>query len=270
MPVDRKTAALLVAALLLLPGTVAAVTATAPTVHAQPAPTLPDPQPTPEEARRQADEILSRSEYQEPPPSFVERIIEWILERLRDLFDRVPTPDTPTARTPGGGDTVLAWLVVAALVGLVVFLLTRWRRGASLRRRDKRDPLVVTEREARREPDEWLAEAERLEQAGHWKAALRCRFRALIGELIERGVVRDLPGRTSGEFRVEIRRSARDLAGPFNQASVLFDAAWYGDLPTGPAESATFQRLADEILAARPRPAEDDDLAGAARAGGST
>jgi hypothetical protein len=213
----------------------------------------PDPEPTPEEARRQADDILARSEYQPPPPSPFERVLRWIGDRLEDLLGRVPAPQGPGA-APAAGTPILPWIVIGLLVALAVFLVWRWRGSAMpvRRRRDETDPLAVSESQARRAPDEWLAEAERLEARQQWKAALRCRFRALVGELIERGVVRDLPGRTSGEFRIEVRRSSRAVAPPFAEAANLFDAAWYGDAPTGPAESQAFQRLAGEVLAASP------------------
>ncbi len=58
-------------------------------------------------------------------------------------------------------------------------------------------------------------------------------------------MLRDVPGRTAGEFRVELaasmHRSRRRLA--FSGASELFERAWYGDVPTGPAESELFRRL---------------------------
>jgi hypothetical protein len=34
-------------------------------------------------------------------------------------------------------------------------------------------------------------------------------------------------------------------------ATELFEAAWYGDVPTGPAEAERFERLDRQVLAAR-------------------
>jgi hypothetical protein len=238
----------LVVAAVAGPGATGVPAGAAPAQPAPPTVTLPTPQPPPDDARRQADEILAGPAYQEPPPSLVERVLRWIGERL----SRLPLNGPQPSPSEGGSSAVLAWVFAALLAAFVVFLASRWRRGrrSTARRRVEDDPLTLTASEAQRMPDEWLAEAERLERDGRWKAALRCRFRALIGELIERGLVRDLPGRTSGEFRAEVRRSSPDGAGAFAEASFLFDAAWYGDAPTGPAESETFRRRAADVLAA--------------------
>jgi hypothetical protein len=135
------------------------------------------------------------------------------------------------------------------LAAVVVALLMRFRPYVRRRRRREEDPLTLTETEITRDAQTWAEEAERLERAGEWKAALRCRFRVLIDELIERAIVRDLPGRTSGEFRADVRRAAPELSGAFAEASYLFDDAWYGDRPTGPSENAAFRQLSDRVLA---------------------
>lgn len=209
---------------------------------------LPAPEPPADESRRRADDILARAEFQDPPESIGDRILRWILERLGELLEGLGMPGGSAA---GKGANPLAWLLLIVLVGVIIFLIARWRGSLGSRRRD-REPLFATELEAMRTATEWLHEAERFELSGQWKAALRCRYRALIGELIDRGVVRDLPGRTSGEFRVDVRRRASGLSAPFGEATDLFDAVWYGDRPTGEAQNRTFVRLAEEILAAAP------------------
>jgi hypothetical protein len=214
-----------------------------------------EPLPTPQfgagEIRDRADEILAGRAYQEPEPSIVTRALNWVVEQLRRL-----QPDLPNGSLPqGDGSDVVGWIAMLALLALVVFLISRWRRLG--RRRRGEDPLVLTEAEARRLPDEWVAEAERHEAAGRWRDALRCRFRALVGELIERGVARDLPGRTTGELRRDVRRRAPDATVAFEEAAALFDDAWYGDRATGPEENARFRALAAVVLAA-PVPRRSD------------
>jgi hypothetical protein len=210
---------------------------------------LPTPQFGADEIRRRADEILAGPAYQAPEPSFVERAAQWIAEQLRRLIPNLPSPG-PTP--PEGSMGALNWIAVTLILGVAAFLVyvgvSRWR-GLG-RRRTGSDPLVLTETEARRLPDEWLAEAGRFEAGGRWRDALRCRFRALVGELIERGVARDLPGRTSGELRRDVRRRAPDAAVAFEEASRLFDDAWYGAKPTGEDESARFRALAAAVLEA--------------------
>ena len=50
---------------------------------------------------------------------------------------------------------------------------------------------------------QWRAEAAAHDAAGRWREALRCRYRALVAELAGRGLVEEIPGRTSGEYRIQ-------------------------------------------------------------------
>jgi len=197
------------------------------------------PEPTTEEANRRADEIVAGARFQDPPKSIVDRILEWIVEQL----DKIQIPGIGAGA--GGGSQVIVWIFIAALVLLAVFLVSRTRLS---RRMGPGDPDFLVDAEVTRSELEWLVEAERFEAAGQWKQALRCRFRALVRTMIERGVVRDIPGRTTGEYRVEVGRHAPGVATAFAGASELFDRAWYGDEPTGAAESSRFRTLADEIV----------------------
>jgi hypothetical protein len=227
-------------------------------VAASDGPQLPPPQPGTGDASQRAQQILSGREYQQDEPSALDRIIGWIIEQLQKLL-------TPSQQGGGSWGSVLAWPVIAVLVGLAVFLV--WRlRGASRRRRGD-DPLFETESEVGRTAHDWVTEALACEARGAWKEALRCRFRALIADAIIRGAVRDVPGRTSGELRFEVERHVPAAAASFAAASRLFDAAWYGDEPTGSEENAAFRRHADDAVAALDAAArgsdEVDDHAGA-------
>ena len=247
LPFAAAVAGVVVAVLAVVPGPAGAQPSAPPAPD--PAVTLPIPEPGPAASNEAADEILSGPEYQEPDPSLLDRFVEW----LRKLLQRAepPRPRVDASPPPSGDASVLAWVVLVVLVVLVLFLLRRWRPSRR-RRPTEADPLELAEHELRRAPDEWLAEAERLEAAGEWTAALRCRYRSLIGELIERGTVRDLPGRTSGEYRAEVRRRAPEAAGAFAEASYLFDEAWYGHVPTGRAEVEAFRQLAERALQRQP------------------
>jgi hypothetical protein len=200
---------------------------------------LPIPEVSTDDANRRADEILDDPKFDEPPKSVIERIFEWIAEQL----DKIPFPDFGVPG--GGGGEVIGWIFIALLAVLAAFLLskTTWSRR---RRRDEPDFVVGSE--VVRTQHEWVSEAERYEAEGQWKQALRCRFRALVGALVDRGVVRDIPGRTTGEYRVEVGRNAPAVAAPFAGTAELFDRAWYGDESTGPDENRLFRALADEVV----------------------
>jgi hypothetical protein len=196
---------------------------------------------TPEEIRELADEILARSEFDEPEPNLFERITTWIDDRIQDVLGFI------------GGSLVFQVVAVVLLIVGIVFLV-RWlwgldRRGR--RRRGRGDDGVSIDEVRRRSPAAWRAEADEREARGEWKLALRCRYRALVGDLLAERLVDDVAGRTTGELRADVAARAPERAEAFSAASDLFDLAWYADRPTGPEESARFQAFALAATGAR-------------------
>lgn len=198
---------------------------------------LPPPSVPPDRARERAKEILSKPEYQPPPKTWLDRLLEWIGEHLGGAIGSLF----------GTGGSVFAWILLVVLMGAAGFLISRIRGSGQWRRTIEPDGVDI-EVEVRRTVTEWRREAERLEAEGKWKEALRARYRELIGRLIEDEVVRDVPGRTTGEYRFEVARNAPGVAGEFSGATELFDRAWYGDRPTGPDENKRFRELASVVL----------------------
>jgi hypothetical protein len=196
---------------------------------------LPAPQEGPAEARRRAVEILSRPEFRPPPRPLVQRL----LDALGDLMDRV-------LRGVGGGSPVLAWMavgVVAALLGVVLW------RGVRALQRDPGSRGGVAVDGRRRPAADWRAEAAAHEAAGRWRDALRCSWRATVADLAARGLLEEVPGRTTGEYRAGVARSLPAGADPFSRATRLFEDAWYAAVEVGPAESAEVRALGDRVLA---------------------
>jgi hypothetical protein len=99
-----------------------------------------------------------------------------------------------------------------------------------------------------RPPTDWQAEALAHESAGEWREALRCRYRAMVAALAARGLIDEVPGRTSGEYRAVVTRSVPGAAPDFSGATELFERAWYGGKPTGPEDSARFRELSERVL----------------------
>ena len=198
-----------------------------------------DPVPVPEhsldEARDVVDDVLSDSRYDVPERSLLDRIGDWIEERINDVLGTLF--DT-------GAGSLFAWLIIGTAVVATIVLILRVSGSVRL----DRAPSISTMVELTRTPAEWRAEAAELEAQGRWKEAMRSRYRALVGELVSLGHIPELPGRTAGEYRVDV--AARDpvAATPFSAASDLFELAWYGDAPTGADESERFQRLEADIL----------------------
>jgi hypothetical protein len=197
---------------------------------------LPPPSHDPGAVRDLADEILSQSRYQRPPKSIPDRILEWFAEQISKVLGSV---------VGSGAGTLVAWVVVLGAVGVVVYLIVRYGRSGSLPGSPPRRSSVMVE--LTRTPQQWLADAAALEAQGRWREGLRARHRALIGTLVQRGVIPDQAGRTAGEYVGDVRTVLPDAAPAMAAATELFEGAWYGDVPTGEEEAVRFSMLADEV-----------------------
>lgn len=222
---------------LLLTGLAAATGLVAMVVPPAAAQQPPPPTPTPEAYRENADEVLSRREFQRPEPSLLDQARDWIGERIDDLVG---------GATGGGTGTLVGWLVLVAALGALAWSLTRLGRNV---RRDPEASASIRIDEGRT-PGQWRAAADDLEGEGDWKRALLYRYRALLGDLVRRGVIEDVPGRTTGEYLREVTGVVGEGAAAFAVATELFEAAWYADLPTGPDEVERFRSAADVTLGA--------------------
>lgn len=180
-------------------------------------------------------------------------------------------PDTrpPTGSSGGGGVSIdwlgtLLWLVLIAavlamIVYLVRYLLERSGRARVKKKRVADDDsdldqveLAAVAIDRSREPTNWRAEAEEHRRAGRYREALRCRYRALVGDLARRGLIDEIPGRTTGEERTQLRRVQPDASSPFTSAADLFDGAWYGHHTVGADDDDRFQSFERDVLAKTP------------------
>jgi hypothetical protein len=125
----------------------------------------------------------------------------------------------------GFGTVVGAVVIVAALV-LAGWLIARFVGGL------RRDPGVdaAGSDQVGRDPEDWLADAERHELEGRLRDAVRCRYRGLVAALSALGVVDEAPGRTTGEYLGQVRRNAPGAAGAFANVTRAFEDAWYGQV----------------------------------------
>jgi hypothetical protein len=198
---------------------------------------LPVPDHAADEAGRRARDVLSRPEFRPPAKSVTERIFEWIFGRLGDLID---------ALSGGGTASLVAWAITIASVALFVLVMVALVRSL---RANPVSPPVATASDVGRPARAWMAEAEAHEARGEWRAALRCRYRALIADLARRGLLDEIPGRTAGEYRGEVHLNLPHAAPDFDGATALFELAWYGDRPTGEPERDRFRGHADRVAA---------------------
>jgi hypothetical protein len=189
--------------------------------------------------------------------------------------DQVCVVRAPTdVSTSGGGGSgassvieLLVWLVFIGLVAVLLALAVRavaQRSGWRPRRRTATPDEVADEDvvelartvvDHRRTPDDWRREAEEHRRAGRHRDALRCRYRALVGDLARRDVIDEIPGRTTGEERRQLSLVAPDRSESFHAAADLFDGAWYGHVEVGDRDLDTMIALESDVLQ-RTRPTD--------------
>ncbi len=197
---------------------------------------LPVPEAGPEEVRRLADRVLADEVFDRAEPGLVVQARDWIFEQVGEALDRL-------LAAAGGGP--LGWVIVGILALAAVVLAVRFTRGVQGDPDDGGTPAGP-----RRPATDWLADAERLEAAGEWRASLRCRHRALVAALAARGIVEEVPGRTAAEYRAAavgvVPAVAPDLAG----ATDLFEGAWYGRRLVDAEDARRFRDLSERVLTA--------------------
>ena len=187
--------------------------------------------------------------------------------RIVEATPSVCSPPSTTVAKPSSGGVdlsflgVLFWVLLVLGVVLLVVALMRALAGRSPRTRrarakrsssDEFDDELETgfvQIDRSREPTDWRSEAEAHRRAGRFRDALRCRYRALVGDLARRGLIDEIPGRTTGEERAQLRVVRPAVGGPFDAAADLFDDAWYGHAAVDVADDDRFQALEREVLA---------------------
>lgn len=192
---------------------------------------LPPSPVAPDDARRAARDILSRSEYQPPRRSLIDRAWSWLMEQLESLLAGI------------GGGAGSFWVGIAvlavALAAAAWFLLRvlprpRRRPGAA----PAPAPVQLGQRATRRQ---LLAGAVDAEAEGRWADAVALRYRALVLGLADRRLLPDDPAATSGELRRALQAGDDDRR-LFDEASTRFELVRYRGDPAGPDDPA---RLAE-------------------------
>lgn len=185
-------------------------------------------------ARDEARRELRKAVYHAGDESPVMRALRWALHKISELLDKL------IRIAPGGAKSLIVLLVLLVLLAVAVRL--------GLGPAHLRDALTDRRGGARsRSAAEYRAEAESLAARGDFKEAVRARFRAVIRELEERGVLDPRPGRTAGEIVREGSTAVPSVAADLRTAAGTFDAVWYGRR-TATADDYAAVRDADERI----------------------
>lgn len=184
--------------------------------------------------RRVVDDVLSRPEYADLEPGLVARLRAWAAEQVGRVIEAI-------AGT--GQAALIGWVLLAGAVLAAALLAVRFLRAV---RPDPAAPLPVGGPVGRTAAD-WDADADDHERAGRHRDALRCRYRALLAGLAAAGVVDEIAGRTTGEYRQAVAAALPDAEGPFVVLTERFESAWYGDVPVSEDDLAAARDDAEAV-----------------------
>ncbi len=169
-----------------------------------------------DEAREAAVRELSDPAYVSDDPNPLERAIDWVLNRLGELL------------AGAGGMSGITAITILVAVAVIIVIVIRLRTGRTVRALRSGGKVfgstVMTAAEHR-------AAADRAAAAGDLAEAVRERFRALVRELEQRGVLDARAGRTVDEVAFEAGKALPALADDLRGAAVQFDDVWYGGRP---------------------------------------
>jgi hypothetical protein len=186
------------------------------------------------DAQRAAREELSRVRYHRDDPSIVDRVLNWVGDRLSHLVDGSVS-----------GSALL--LVVILLVGVITFAIIRaGRPRRTARTAGSADPLSPLGNVDHRRL------AEQLTREGKRAEALREWLRAAITDIEQRGILEPRPGRTGNEIAREAGAVLPSAAAALIAATTAFDQVWFGERPAVDADVAAGQQAADAVRQARP------------------
>jgi Domain of unknown function (DUF4129) len=192
-----------------------------------------------DDARRAAQEELSKGIYHRNEPGPVERAVDAVIDWIGRSLGRV------VDATPGGGLGLLVLLaIVVAAVAVVI-----WRTGPI--RRGPRGRLPVLELSSELGAVDHRRLADEHAAAGRWAEAIRERMRAIVRELESRGVLEPRPGRTADEVAQEGSALVPALAGDLDAAARIFDEVWYGGRPATAREDALMRQADERVRRAR-------------------
>jgi hypothetical protein len=201
-----------------------------------------------DESRKLLEDELSKRVYQEAQPSFLERVvqavIEWFLDGLSGL------------RSLGAGPGTLLLAAGAVLLVVIAVLLVRPRLNARAAGKDR--PVfgggsILSAAEHRRR-------AAAAAEAGRWNEAVTERLRGLIRDAEERGILEDRPGRTATEAAAGLAQAFPEPAGEILWLAERFNEVQYGAGSADAADGARAASLDAALAAALP-------VSGAASAG---
>jgi len=202
--------------------------------------------PDGDEARRWAQEELSKAEYQAAKPNWFDQLAADIAEWFFGLF---------TGDGAGSVAPLALTLITIAVVAAIVVALLVWGRPRASRTVRRRADLLGEKND--RTAAQLRADAERRAREGDWNGAVVLRFRALARGLLERDLIDPAPGATAQGIAREATPALPGMAEELHDAASLFDAVRYLGSDANEAQYRTLAVTDDAVQAATPQLAAD-------------
>lgn len=198
---------------------------------------LPVPSLSADEVRRIADEVLSRPEFLEAQPTWWQRIQRVVFDFIGRVIE---------AMAGDGRGSIIGTVTIVVVVLALLYLIVRLTRTVRV------DPRLVdvTGSALGRSSADWAADAQACEASEQWRDAVRCRYRELLAALAGAGLLAEVAGRTSGEYRTAFAADVPDAAPAFGDVTRRFEAAWYSHDETTADDVEAFRQAASRTLEA--------------------
>ncbi|MGI8949127.1 MAG: DUF4129 domain-containing protein [Ornithinimicrobium sp.] len=198
--------------------------------------------PDRDQARELLERELSGPDYNRAEP-LVNRLIDWLLARLDDIFSLIP------------GSQSLGWVLVLAVlvvVALVTFFAVRGRRRGSVLTQGRtgavlEDPTLTAA--------DYRSRADRAAQTGDWDTVLLDSYRALAADGVERTLLDHAAALTAHEVGRDLGRCFPAQQVQLAGAADAFDLVRYGE-GSSTQQQATGVRDLDRTLS-KTRPYAD-------------
>lgn len=184
--------------------------------------------------RQATEQVLGSPAYREAQPGIIERAIMWVIDALARLIFQLRA---------GDGGTIVGVALMALAIGATVFIVVL------LLRRVRRDPGTerVTVGIGGRTAADWRRLAEQAEAAGEWDVALRCRYRALLADLVAAGVTDEVVGRTARDYLRDVTEAAPATEQSLTWVTEAFEATWYDRRPVAASDVEAMRTASDDV-----------------------
>ncbi|WP_281451152.1 DUF4129 domain-containing protein [Paenarthrobacter nitroguajacolicus] len=196
--------------------------------------------PDRDEARRWAIEELSKPQYPDAQPGWLEQL--W-----RDFLDWLSSLEGDGT----GSDTNFALPVIVVLaVALIIVAVFVVRPRLNARRASRHEDIYGAD--STMDADDYRKRALAAADDGDWAAAVVDQFRALVRSAEERDVIDVRAGRTADEASAQLGQVFGAAQERLDAAARLFDAVRYGEQGATRSDYESTRDLDAELLTMKP------------------